>query len=150
MSSEQPFDWGDEPEPTEEELAAAAKLRDELAGDAFAEALRAAHSPRDLAPERHEAIVEQALDRFSKRRRSNVVRVVFGGVVAFAAAAAAVLVYGPMPPPDMPSYVRSRSTQDLFAEPFPAQGGTSARVDRIGDARARDLRENRFASWGVR
>jgi hypothetical protein len=44
----------------------------------------------------------------------------------------------------------SRSAADLFPEGIPKEGGTSDRVDRIAYARARDLRENRFARWGVR
>ncbi|WP_394820855.1 hypothetical protein [Pendulispora albinea] len=44
----------------------------------------------------------------------------------------------------------ARSTQPLFGEPFPTTGGTSARIDRIARARASDLRDNRFARWGVR
>ena len=45
-----------------------------------------------------------------------------------------------------------RSTAELFdpAEPFEAKGGESARVDKILSARAADLRNNRFAAWGVR
>jgi hypothetical protein len=47
---------------------------------------------------------------------------------------------------------RSRSAADLFdpTTPFPRAGGESARVDRIASARASDLRDNRFAAWGVR
>lgn len=47
--------------------------------------------------------------------------------------------------------IPSRSTMDLFDpnEPFPSSGGESERVDRIADARAADLRANRFAAWGL-
>ncbi len=50
------------------------------------------------------------------------------------------------------AYVPSRSTDDLF-DPnaqFPKSGGESARIDRIAMARTSDLRQNRFAAWGVR
>ncbi len=48
--------------------------------------------------------------------------------------------------------IAARSTTDLFdaSTPFPRTGGESGRMDRIYGARARDLRANRFASWGVR
>jgi hypothetical protein len=47
---------------------------------------------------------------------------------------------------------RSRSTADLFdtATPFPRVGGETARVDRIANVRAAELRDNRFALWGLR
>lgn len=158
--------WEDDPDalPTEEELAAAARLQEALDGDgdaegdaAFAEALRAAHAPEDLPAERHELILQTALTA-ARPRRSNVIRVVFGGgALALAAAAAAVLVLGPMqrkndatPASATAAMVPCRSTQDLFEEPFPREGQASSRVDRIASARSRDLRANRFAAWGVR
>jgi hypothetical protein len=56
----------------------------------------------------------------------------------------------PFAAPGGSSLVASRSAADLFPEGIPRAGGTSDRVDRIAYARARDLRENRFARWGVR
>jgi hypothetical protein len=48
--------------------------------------------------------------------------------------------------------VPSRSTDDLFDphKEFPKTGGESARIDRIAMARTSDLRQNRFAAWGVK
>ena len=48
--------------------------------------------------------------------------------------------------------LRARSADGLFdaATPFPRHGEESARVDRIASARAADLRNNRFAAWGVK
>lgn len=44
-----------------------------------------------------------------------------------------------------------RSASALFAAAdFPAAGGERARADRIAAARTVDLRNNRFAAWGVR
>jgi hypothetical protein len=44
-----------------------------------------------------------------------------------------------------------RSASALFAATdFPAAGGERARADRIAAARTVDLRNNRFAAWGVR
>ena len=49
------------------------------------------------------------------------------------------------------AFIPTRSTDDLFgAAPFPRTGGESQRIDRIAMARASDLRQNRFAAWGVR
>jgi hypothetical protein len=42
----------------------------------------------------------------------------------------------------------SRSTAALFSERF-APGHATERIDRIAVARERELRKNRFASWGV-
>jgi hypothetical protein len=53
-------------------------------------------------------------------------------------------------PDGAPTIVAVRSTQTLFDAPFPRRGGESARIDRIARARGSDLRENRFARWGVR
>ena len=81
----------------------------------------------------------------------------FGGVASLVAMAAAVALVirsqspeAPVAPGPKPPMAVSRSTSALFPDGIPAQGGTSDRVDRIAYARARDLRENRFARWGVR
>ena len=42
-----------------------------------------------------------------------------------------------------------RSTQALFDQPF-ERGQATARADRIAVARTADLRQNRFARWGVK
>lgn len=48
--------------------------------------------------------------------------------------------------------VTTRSTTELFdpMEKFPAKGGESARMQKIVSSRASDLRNNRFAAWGVK
>ncbi|WP_394849071.1 hypothetical protein LZC95_16670 [Pendulispora brunnea] len=148
--------------PTEEELRAAEALRaalddPALAHDdaAFARSLALAHAPRELAPDEHRAILEQALapapavPAATKRRGGIVVRVAFGAAATAIsmAAAFALLVRAPQEPLGL---TRPHSTQSLFHEPFSTQGGTSARIDRIATARASDLRDNQFARWGVR
>jgi hypothetical protein len=156
--------WLDDPDapPTEEELAAAEALARALddAGSpeaAFAEALRAAHDPQDLPADRLDALVERALDAELPRQRGRVIRVAFGAAAAVLAMAAATLLFlrtqqtdSPGALPSAPTFAAARSAQDLFDEPFPRTGGTSARVDRIASARERDLRANRYAAWGVR
>jgi hypothetical protein len=160
---------GDPPDPdappSEAELAAALELRRSLEqggagirGNAdweLVEAVRAAASPAALAEVRHRRILEAALSRSPKGR---VIYLAFGGVASLAAMAAALAIVmkgpgrepiGGRPMPEPPMAV-SRSTTELFPAGIPARGSTSDRVDRIAYARARDLRENRFARWGVR
>jgi hypothetical protein len=161
--------------PTEEELAESARLRDALEGrgahpDAeLAEALRHAIDPAppsaeaiDLALHRAGLPVERRSDPREEARPAggNVIRIAFGATAFLAAAAAAVLFLRVSKPASeiasgaasasVSTMVASRSTQDLFPDPFPREGGGSARIDRIATARARDLRQNRYASWGVR
>lgn len=144
--------------PTEAELAEAAQLRDALATGADhsdADVLRALAAPfhdgGDAAVERALAAAESA-----PRPRRNVVYLVFGAASAVVAAAAAIALLVGAPSPERgasasaaPELVRPRSTVPLFEEPF-ATNGTSARMDRIAAARSRDLRDNRYAAWGVR
>lgn len=125
-----------------------------------AAALRHAHAPRaldDLAAER--ALRRAALGRAQPipSRKVRVMRLVWGVGLAAAAAAAALVV---LPrsgllddsSPATAALVPARSTEELFdpAEPFPRQGGTSDRIDRITASRRADLRQNRFARWGIR
>jgi len=149
--------------PSAEELAAAEKLRLALEDPAHAnedaELLRAvavaARPAPALDPAAQRAAEQAALARFdqlqSRRTRGTVIRIAFGLGVAFAAAAALALVVSrPAPKPSAEvDLVRVHSTQELFSQRFEPQGGESARIDRIAIARAADLRENRFARWGV-
>ncbi len=161
-----PVDDPDAP-PSAEEIAAAEALRagleDPSKKNEDAELLRAAahahasgRTTLDAASAR--AAEEAALAKFDKlraRRTGGVlIRVTFGVGIAFAAAAALLFALGrpaqkPMEQAEGSSLVRVRSTQELFSQRFEPQGGESARIDRIAIARANDLRENRFAQWGV-
>lgn len=142
-------------EPTPEELVEAAHLRDALErgtphDDAeLLGAMRLA-APPSVDPGSLERAVQAALGR---KRRSRVIYGAFGATSALLAAAAVVLLLtgtlGPQAPAATTAYARSRSTAPLFSEPF-ATEGTTARMDRIASARSRDLRDNRYASWGVR
>jgi hypothetical protein len=152
--------------PSEEERIASERLRDALADPSIenadadlARALALAHEPREIDAAEHQKIVANAVLRTRPPRR--VVKVVFGVGTALALAAAFVLVFGKldmtkgpsMTIPTAASLVPARSTQDLFDEPFAkplSKGAASARIDRIAMARSGDLRENRFATWGVR
>lgn len=149
--------------PTPEELVESARLRDALEGGAAHEAdplLGALRAPfESLAGDG--ARVERALGRalepnVAPTRRGRVIYAWFGGAsVALAAAAAIALLTSTLQrsAPDAalvaPTLVRPHSTTDLFVDRFETST-TSERMDVIASARARDLRDNRYAAWGVR
>lgn len=155
--------------PTADELASSEALRAALeepskitGGEALlAISLRAAYAPVEISDADHRSIVDVALARMpagkvvelASRRRSNVVRVTFGvvtGAIALAASIVLVLTWqGSHGDAGGLALAKVRTTQPLFTEPFKT-GETSARIDRIASARASDLRDNRFAKWGVR
>jgi hypothetical protein len=146
--------------PTADEIVESERLRQALEGQGdhpdarLAGVLKAAASPRAL--EKPERLLDSSL---RGRRSGNVLFVAFGAAAtaALAAAAAAMLFVFPAERQAAPSaiapaleqLVPSRSTAGLFHEKFEA-GETSARLDRITSAREKDLRENRYALWGVR
>lgn len=149
-----PAPWLDDPDapPTAEELAMLAEL-----GDGFdeherelASALRAAHAPVDIAHDLNERLVREATAKLV--RRGQVIRVAFGAAstVLAIAAAYALVVKPSLQMSHSIDLARCRTTQELFDEPFPRSGGSTARLDRISSSRERDLRENHFARWGVR
>src|SRR5690606_15062344 len=147
-----------------DDLREAAGLREALAGRGehplapWAGALRAAAGPLAIDEIRHERILRRVLNGASSRPG-----VVIATIVAMAAAVALFLgawgergwnaPYAPVaqrgPEADL---VVARSTQALFdpTVPFGPRGGESDRMERIVEARAADLRANRFAAWGVR
>jgi hypothetical protein len=157
--------------PTTEEIVESERLRRALDGEidhpdlALARALRAAVYPADRpagrvlpAPPAAEA---PSANVVPFQRRSRRVYATVGAVAGLAALAASVLLLV-MPAekrsapsatlassPDLPELSVARSTQELFTEKFET-GETSARVDRIAEVRARELRSNRYALWGVR
>jgi hypothetical protein len=151
--------------PSERELVESARLRDALEHGTTHEdagvlsALRAPFSAADEDESTAGRALDAALGPASKpaRSRSNVVYAVFGAAsVALAAAAAALLFLSGLSRSSAPAasvepsaLVRPRSTAPLFSEPFET-GETTARMDLIARERSRDLRDNRYAAWGVR
>jgi hypothetical protein len=144
-------------EPTEDEVRESARLRRALEeGDTshpdaeLARALRSAVRPSSARPE-----ATGATPHATGRGAGRVVYATFGAVALAAAAGFALFVARPRSEPEAqsaaPARARhaSRPTGELFAERFKT-GGTTERIDRIALARAHDLRENRYASWGVR
>lgn len=139
--------------PTADELRESERLRHALetgdgshAGAALARALRAATHPDPLAL----AGERRAASRIAARR-PNVVFVTFGAAALAAAAAFAILFASPRLEKSAaaPELARSRSTAELFHEPF-EPGQASARIDRIAISREREWRENQYALWGLR
>jgi len=139
--------------PSADELRESERLRQALesddsdhAGAALARALRAAARPEALAPERSRRATERALPR-----RPNVVFVAFGAVALAAAAGFGLLLTSPRleKAEALPALARSRSTAELFHEPF-EPGRASARIDRIASLREREGRDNQYALWGLR
>jgi hypothetical protein len=162
------FDSDPDAPPSEEEARAADELRLALADSSkqnaaadLARALHLAHEPKEIDKDAHRALVDRALAAPAPKKASGgrVIRVAFGVAAAISLAAGVAFVVGrggldPAPQQTAqiakPPLVHVRSTQPLFAEPFASTGGTSARIDRIAMAREGDLRDNRFARWGVR
>jgi len=147
--------------PSPDELVESERLRRALDGEAegdhldlvLARALSAAHSPQ-AAPEASLAQAARGLEA----RAAKVLYLRFGGVIAsLAVAAGVVLTFGsravraPAPAPDLQTLTlaQSRSTAPLFPSAL-AAGPPSTRIDRIASVRARELRENRYALWGLR
>jgi hypothetical protein len=138
-------------EASEEEARESARLRRALDGDdtthpdvELARALRSAVNP---APGKPVAVP-------FPRSTARVVYATFGALALAAAAGFALLVARPQQgSPSTSAALRplhaSRPTGELFAERFKT-GRTTDRIDRIATAREHDLRENRYAMWGVR
>jgi len=142
------------------ELGEALDARARAAGDgdadelALATALRAAFTPEPPAPATIDRVLAVALrSRVAARPQRPPGRVAFIGLSAVTGALAlaatiALALTAPgedarRPPPHL-----SRSTAGLFESRFEI-GQTSARIDRIASVRERELRDNRFANWGV-
>jgi hypothetical protein len=167
MALEDPF-----AEPSPEELVESARLRDALERgtpneDASLLRALAAGTGAGTGRENDDTASDRALQAAlgdppqpASRPRPNVVYALFGGGSALLAAAAAVtlligstrngapgasVTVGVAPS----AYVVPHSTASLFSERFET-GDTTARMDRIANERRRDLRDNRYAAWGVR
>lgn len=153
-------------EASPDEIAESGRLRAALEGDgdhpdaALARALAAALAPGELDPARAEQLGRKALPSSPPApRRGAVIYVAFGAAAAVAALAASVAMVVGRLDAQAPSAAEvaaraqelavSRSTAPMFQGKFDA-ADTTARIDRIALARARDLRSNRYALWGVR
>ena len=151
--------------PSEAELVESARLRDALERGTPHEdadvlsALGAPFKATDDAAGAAARALQSALGAAAPptRGRSNVVFAVFGAGSAILAAAAMALLFlpalsrssAPTVTSTASAQVKPHSTMPLFDERFET-GGTTARMDLIANERARDLRSNRYAAWGVR
>lgn len=149
---------------SDDEIERGERLRDELDDPGsthpdvqLARALRLAVQPRALEAATHRKILDHALGEPRARRMRVTWTTIF---VAAAAAAAIAVIKLPRVNVGSPTatwsaanagmdMIKVHSVDDLFGEPFPKDQPPSARIDRLAEARARDLRANRFAKWGV-
>jgi hypothetical protein len=145
----------------------------DLAGD-----LRAASKPARVDRHAHGRIVDKTREarvvsladrRVANRRRAGAVAGVVGSALALAAGFLLFVQSKPAQEPDAVVVRRtqgderavavadevavdlgsSRSTMELFDEPFEPKGGESQRMERITASRAANYRQARFAAWGV-
>jgi hypothetical protein len=148
-------------EPSPEELVESERLRDALEGDGdhedarLARALSAAFAPsidRPLAD-----ALPQLAAKPPIKSRGQVIFVRFAAVSTALAVAAAVLLRlttqaseSSAPAADLTTLAlaQSRSTAAFFRAD--SAGAPSERIDRIASVRSRELRDNRYALWGVR
>ena len=146
-----------------EELVESERLRQALDGNGdgdgehldlvLARALSVAHAPSKGLPKARPSVLSLAAERPPAR----VLFLRFAGIAATLAAAAAVLLAVTSRPsmhdasaPELPvlALAQSRSTAALIQ--VDAAGAPSTRIDRIASTRGRELRDNRYALWGVR
>lgn len=140
-----------------EELAESERLRHALETGAIHEDTGLLSALRSAAePSEDDAAVERALRAAAPRGRGNVIYAAFGVATAVLAAAAVLMLFvGTSQKSAAPTdalaaeYAKPRSTAPLFSDRFETRD-TTARVDLIASTRARDLRGNRYAAWGVR
>jgi hypothetical protein len=137
-----------------EEVAGAESLRDALEAPdgspdehGLAAALRHAYAPEPLSAGGELALRSHAVERAGRRGRLFVLTGAGTALVA-AAAAWAVLVSPAAEFASQPPAHFSRSSVNLFDHKF-EPGRNTERVDRIAQARLRELRDNRFRRWGV-
>ncbi len=155
-------------EADEEEQAESERLREALdlgVSHPLADLARSVHAAADpgrIDAARNQELLDAALGTATSKAGSGngkLIRVTFGAVTAVLAAAAAMALWV-QTQANAPSSTAqrdvaaqelavSRSTASLFHEKFDTKH-TSQRVDRIAAVRAKELRQNRYASWGAR
>ncbi len=142
-----------------EELVESERLKQALEGHGDHEHARLARAlSAAFAPTLDRSLPEPELEARAKATRSGpVIFYRFAGVAAALAVAAAVLLRvtpelrrssPPVPDVSTLALAQSRSTAALFQAD--SASAPSERIDRIANVRSRDLRDNRYALWGVR
>ena len=146
-------------EPSAEELVESERLRQAFDGHGDHEDLRLSRAlSAAFGPKLERPLPEPQLEVKARVRPAGVVIFYrFAAVVAAVAVAAAVLLRvapglrkSSPPAADLAilALAQSRSTAALFQ--VDSASAPSERIDRIASARSRDLRDNRYALWGVR
>lgn len=145
--------------PSPEELVESERLRRALDGQGEHEDARLARAlSAALAPSMTRPLTEPQLLTTTVRKASGrVIFYRFAATTTALAVAAAVLLRitpearkGSEPAPDSTTLAlaQSRSTAAFFHAD--SAGAPSERIDRIASVRSRELRDNRYALWGVR
>jgi len=146
-------------EASPEELVESERLRQALDGHGDHQHLRLARAlSAAFAPSLDRPLPEPALaPKPRPKLQGQVIFYRFAAVATALSVAAAVLLQltpewrkSSAPAPDLASYslAQSRSTVELIQAD--AASAPSERIDRIASARGRELRNNRYALWGVR
>jgi hypothetical protein len=146
-------------EASSEELAESERLRQALDGQGDHEDLRLARAlSAAFAPSLDRRLLEpKPLPTVTATKSRQVIFYRFAATAtALAAAAAVLLLLSPQrrsssaPAPDLTTLAlaQSRSTAPFFRAD--TEGAPSERIDRIANVRSRELRDNRYALWGVR
>lgn len=140
--------------PGQQELVRAATVM----SDPLVATLQAAYAPLELSPEVENIVRDSAIGRphpAVQRLRPRLAATLWG-VLSIAAIAVIWIttsrgrIDGLRPNHRAEiNFMPARSTGSMFAEPF-ANSTASERIDRIAQARQRDLRENRYLLWGLR
>lgn len=127
---------------------------------ALARALKLAFAPRALDDLSGERLLRPALKQPSRRQNARMIYGAVAVVMTLAAAFAGLYVKSSSPSKasarlegrgSTEHMTQPHSTEALFEamQPFPREGGTTERIDKIAESRAGDLRDNRFQSWGI-
>jgi hypothetical protein len=145
-------------EPSPEELVESERLRHALDGRGDHDDLRLARAlSAAFAPSIDQPLAEPVLKAKARTRPGQVIFYRFAAVTTALAVAAAVLLrltsHAPessTTAPDLTTLAlaQSRSTATFFRAD--SAGAPSERIDRIASVRSRELRDNRYALWGVR
>lgn len=147
-------------EPSPEELVESERLRQALDGQGDHEDLRLARAlSAAFAPSIERPLPDALRDtgRSPRASRGQVLFLRFAAVTTALAVAAAVLLQvtsrapeSSAPAPDLTTLAlaQSRSTAAFFSPN--SAFAPSERIDRIASVRGRELRNNRYALWGVR
>ena len=152
LAAEDPFAL-----PGQEELVEAERLREHLDSDPLVVSLRSAQATCSPNPEFERKLREQVLSPQAHSSRPSIVRRIPTYVGVLAVAAGVALWISAKSNVAIESFERegprqplalSRSTESLFTKPFESSS-PSERIDKIALVRARDLRHNRYAKWGL-